>query len=141
MIGKQEHLINKYKHRFFDTHLAPLGITPPEANYIVKIYQEKQVKMNDIIQTSPFHKSHGTRAIHSLNERGYITKEIDPSDRRGYILAISESGIPIAQKVITTLNEWDQLMMSALTDSERELLIHLKEKMYLKVKAYFGEDE
>ncbi|MGE0003554.1 MAG: hypothetical protein AB7S88_03735, partial [Candidatus Izemoplasmatales bacterium] len=69
-MGRHDHIISKYRHRFFDERMKPLQINPPESAYLVKINEKQIVKMSDLNQMLPFHKSHATRSIQALVEYG-----------------------------------------------------------------------
>jgi DNA-binding MarR family transcriptional regulator len=140
MLHKYDHLINKYRYRFFDEHLATIRLSGPVGRYLIDIDLAKTIKMNVLIEKSPFHKSHTTRAICHLSELGYINKTIDPSDARGYVLSITEQGQIAAQKVYATIKEWDQLEESALTEDEMTTLKTISAKVYRKIAAYYAEE-
>ncbi|MDY0139097.1 MAG: MarR family transcriptional regulator [Candidatus Izemoplasmatales bacterium] len=141
MDRKYDHMISKYHHRFLDERLKDLDINRSEAPYIKIIYKSNQIKMNDLISRFFFHKSHTTRVIKALVSQGYIEKRVDPDDKRGYILEITESGKIIAEKIIKALDEWEALMDSFLEDEEEEFLLHIRKKIYDKLRNYYKEDE
>jgi DNA-binding MarR family transcriptional regulator len=71
---------------------------------------------------------------------GYVDKVIDPEDKRGYILSITEKGKKVALTIIDVLDEWDQLMNSFLEQNEKEFLSEIHKKVYLKLREYFQEE-
>jgi DNA-binding MarR family transcriptional regulator len=117
-----------------------LKINRSEAPYLKIIYISKEIKMNDLIAKFFFHKSHTTRVIKSLVNDGYVDKVIDPEDKRGYILSITEKGKKVALTIIDVLDEWDQLMNSFLEQNEKEFLSEIHKKVYLKLREYFQEE-
>lgn len=144
MVGKYEHIINKYRHRFFDDKFRKIDVNFPEGPYLIKIYEEKQVKMNDLTTIMPYHKSHLTRAIQHLTDNGLILKETDPEDQRGYILSITDKGAMTAQNVLSVFEDWDQLIYSVITEEEKELMDRLYKRIYEKLREFFdegGQDE
>ncbi|MFA5420083.1 MAG: helix-turn-helix domain-containing protein, partial [Bacteroidales bacterium] len=80
MYNKMDHRINKFQHRFFEERLEGVGISGPVGGYLMVIFEKKTMKMNDLIEDLPFHKSHATRAINRLQELGYIIKTVDSED-------------------------------------------------------------
>ncbi|MBU1144879.1 MAG: hypothetical protein KJ971_03350 [Firmicutes bacterium] len=140
MINKYEHLINKFRHRFLDDSLKNIGINGPAGPYLIKISEAKTIKMNQIIVHSPFHKSHTTRAINELKDCELIIKVKDPEDQRSFILSITKKGELIADKVIEILRKWDELILSALNEEEKQMMQVITEKIYMKVKEHFEED-
>ncbi|MDD3126622.1 MAG: MarR family winged helix-turn-helix transcriptional regulator [Candidatus Izemoplasmatales bacterium] len=140
MLHKYDHLISKYHCRFFDERLASIGLSGPIGRYLIDIDLPKTIKMNVLIEKSPFHKSHATRAICHLSNLGYIIKTIDPSDARGYVLSITKQGEIAAKAVYETLKAWDKLEESALTEEEITAMKAIAKKIYRKIAAYYGEE-
>ena len=141
MDKKYDHMIAKYQHRFIEQGLKDLPVNRSEAPYLKVIYKNEQIKMNDLIAKFFFHKSHTTRVIKSLVSDGYVIKTVDPEDKRGFVLSITEKGKAVALKIIKVLDEWDNLMDSYLEKEEKEYLFNLQKKVYEKLQEYFKENE
>jgi DNA-binding MarR family transcriptional regulator len=120
--------------------MGPYGISGPLGFYLVEIEKHKSLKMNQLIDLTPYHKSHATRIVAKLTEMGLVDKSVDPEDMRGYILTITKQGIEIAQKVFSAHQDWETLVDSALSKEESNILESLMEKTYLHLKKHFGED-
>jgi DNA-binding MarR family transcriptional regulator len=140
MTGNYEHGINKYRHRYFEEKFKNVKINFPEVPYLTKIYEAKVIKMNLLISTLQFHKSHSTRAIQELARHHYILKEVDPEDQRGYILSITKEGEAVAKLVLKVIQEWENLITSVISEEEKKVIENIQLKMYNKVRAYFNED-
>lgn len=140
MLSQYEHLINRYHFKFMDDRMGPYGISGPLGFYLVEIEKHKSLKMNQLIDLTPYHKSHATRIVAKLTEMGLVDKSVDPEDMRGYILTITKQGIEIAQKVFSAHQDWETLVDSALSKEESNILESLMEKTYLHLKKHFGED-
>ena len=134
------HSINKYKQRFVQEHLKDLSVSMPEAVYLSKILDQGTVKMSELIQDLPFHKSHATRSLAKLEEAGLIDKRIDPEDQRGYIITLKHKGITIAQTVRQVKDDWDKLLYQGLSPDEAESLERIHEKIYRYLTTFFQED-
>jgi len=140
MFHQYEHYINKCRHRFLDERFEKLRLKSPDGFLLVRIDKAKVLKMSQLIAELPFHKSHVTRAIFRLHRQGMVTKTADPEDLRGYILKITPLGEKTATEVIGAINDWDNLVNSALTKDEIALIEKTREKIYLFLKNYFEED-
>ncbi|MBU0997157.1 MAG: MarR family transcriptional regulator [Firmicutes bacterium] len=120
--------------------MKDIDLNFPEGPYLIKIQEEKRVKMNHLKNSIPFHKSHLTRVINHLVEKGYILKEIDPEDQRGFIVSITEEGENISKKAMSVVKEWDELLTSVITKEEMNMIDNIQRKMVHKIAEYFGED-
>jgi DNA-binding MarR family transcriptional regulator len=141
MISQYEHLIRKFRHRFIDKRLQPLGLGGPQTIYLTELYKMGDGRMNDMIEGMPFHKSHATRVIADLQERGLLEKLSDPADARAVLLHLTKSGIIAAKAVLAVLNEWDELMFSSLSETEKNQMEAIYRKMHDHIAAKFAEEE
>ncbi|MCF7923793.1 MAG: MarR family transcriptional regulator [Candidatus Izimaplasma sp.] len=140
MNNKNERMINKYHYKFLEDKFKDLELGRAEAPYLKMIDAHSPIKMNSLITKVVFHKSHTTRAINQMEKDGLIKKQKDLNDLRSYILSITEKGKKIAKQVNQILQEWDDLVNSALSNEEIKQLDNIREKVYLKLKDYFEED-
>ncbi|MFP4477839.1 MAG: MarR family winged helix-turn-helix transcriptional regulator [Candidatus Izemoplasmatales bacterium] len=141
MNTKYERMVNKYHHQFLEKKLKELNVGRAEAPYIKMINYENPIKMNTLISKVVFHKSHTTRAVNQMVEDGLVTKKKDPDDGRSYIISITEKGKEVAKKVESILEDWENLINSALSEEERKQLEVMREKVYYKLKEHFEEDD
>ncbi|MGD9761769.1 MAG: MarR family winged helix-turn-helix transcriptional regulator [Candidatus Izemoplasmatales bacterium] len=141
MEKRYDHMVSKYHHRFLEERFKDLAINRSEAPYLKIIYKSETIKMNDLIAKFFFHKSHTTRVIKSLVSDGYVLKAVDPEDKRGYILTISDKGKTIGKKISKVMDEWEELMDSFLEKEEIEYLQNIQKKIYDKLRDYFQEED
>jgi len=139
--NEYDHMINKYRHRFLDERFKDLEVSRAEAPYLHKIYKEEKMKMNSLISELPFHKSHTTRAINQLEKDGLVIKEINPEDKRGFVISITEKGRTVGGKVKKIFTDWDDMVNTVITDEERQVLSNLTKKIYHLLREYYGEED
>ena len=140
MLLQYDHSINKYRQRFFEEKFSHLHLKTPDAVLMVKVNEAKTIKMTQIINEFPFHKSHVTRAVDRLSELNYLKKTPDSDDLRGYILEITSLGEKIAEEVKNGLNEWDVLLNEPLSQEELDSVARIREKIYNHLKNHFEEE-
>ncbi len=140
MLLQYDHSINKYRQRFFEEKFSNLHLKTPDVVLMVKISEAKTIKMAQIINEFPFHKSHVTRAVDRLFELNYLKKTLDPDDLRGYILEITPNGEKIATEVKKGLDEWNELLNKPLSQEELDSVARIREKIYNHLKTYFEEE-
>lgn len=138
--GQYENLIRKYAHRFLQERMKEINVTRADAPYLYRMLKQKTIKMNELINHFSFHKSHATRAISKLVEDNLITKEVDPEDKRGYILTLTEKGEEVGGKVAKIFTDWEEMVNNVLTDEESKILENISKKIFKMLKEYFKED-
>ena len=73
-----------------------------------------------------------TRIIGTLDElqtRGYIERHADPDDRRVRLLAITESGRKVKDKVQVGIQRGEERWLGVLSAQERRVLLHALQEM------------
>lgn len=140
--AEYDYAITKYRYRFIDDKLKKMAISRAEIPYLVKIHKAGgHILMNDIVGEVLYHKSHATRAIMKLVKDGFIIKEKNPNDKRGYILYITETGKEVALKAKNAIESWDKLIKSVITDEEKEVMYNITKKIYILLKEYYKEED
>ncbi|XMB72709.1 MarR family transcriptional regulator [Mycoplasmatota bacterium WC30] len=137
-----DHAINKYRHRFLDERIKDLAISRADAPFLHKIVKAgNQIKMNDLIELTFYHKSHATRSINRMVEDGLIIKETNPEDLRGYVLSATGKGKEVDKQLKQIFEDWDNLVNQVITDEEREILSDITKRIYHQLKKYYHEED
>ena len=89
-----------------------------ESKYLMQIYKNKNLSQDDLANL--FGQSKGTIAKHlrTLEDEGYIIREVDDNNRRKYILNTTEKGDRLAVLKINELNEWNDKVGVSELDEE-----------------------
>ena len=70
-----------------------------------------------------------TNRLDRLEKRGLIKRTMDPDDRRGIRIELSQEGFALADEMIVSHVKTEEDMLSALTDAERNHLRTLLTKI------------
>ncbi len=60
-----------------------------------------------------------TNRLDRLEKRGLIKRTLDPEDRRGLKIVLTEEGFALAEEIVVSHVETEERMLSALTEEER----------------------
>lgn len=63
------------------------------------------------------------RIIDTLSEKGMIVREVNPVDRRGYLLKVTEEGEKWAQFIRQCINEVNDVFLSFLPEDQRQSFV------------------
>ena len=85
----------------------------------------KTTELSRILELSP---STITPLINSLEEKGYIKRDYDKTDRRIVLLSFTEEGDKLKQKINKTFNTQMQGLMKYLGENDTKELIRLLKK-------------
>lgn len=108
------------------------GISMPEWRVLLNVGYAEHPSVRDIERRVSLEKSKVSRAAAKLEEKGFITKTVDPKDRRLVMLDLTETGADLLSKLIPVAQEFQVELETALGGTEDALqaaLDVLSEKM------------
>ena len=70
-----------------------------------------------------------TNRLDRLEKRGLIERMMDPNDRRGQMVALTDDGFDLANEMVVTHVKKEEAMLSNLSDEECQHLRHLLAKI------------
>ena len=91
--------------------LADLDLTPSELNTLANLADGRQRSVRALGQDTGTRATTLTGVLDRLERRGYLTRELDPADRRSFRVSLTDQGRPVAARV-----------RQAVTDLERTAL-------------------
>lgn len=109
--------------------LAPLGLKPFHATYIISICKNPGITQDQLAKRIFVDKSNVARQISFLEENGFVERRTSPSDRR--VMQVfptqkAEDALPAVRK---SFRDWEALVAADLTEQEQALMISMLEKM------------
>ncbi|HOJ95237.1 MAG TPA: MarR family transcriptional regulator [Methanospirillum sp.] len=74
-----------------------------------------------------FHLDKGTiaRTVKKMEDAGYISRRVDPDNRRAFRLSLTSTGYKMAQEIMAIDREWEQAVCFQLSAEEKEHLLAL----------------
>ena len=70
-----------------------------------------------------------TNRLDRLENRGLIKREMDPNDRRGLRIILTEEGFALADEMVVTHLATEEKMLSVLTEEERKQIRQILSKI------------
>jgi MarR family transcriptional regulator, organic hydroperoxide resistance regulator len=96
------------------TALADLNLTAAEINALANLAGRGALNVRELSVETGTRASTLTGVLDRLESRGYLTRELDPTDRRSFRLPLTEAGQAAAERV-----------QAAVSDIERDALARL----------------
>ena len=94
--------------------LSDLNLTAAEINVVANLADRGALNVRELSAETGTRSSTLTGVLDRLENRGYLSRELDPTDRRSFRLPLTEAGQAIAARV-----------QAAVTDLERDALAGL----------------
>lgn len=97
------------------------NITIPEWRVLAVISQAERVAARDVTRMTPMDKMAVSRAVASLEAKGFVLRETDSQDRRVNTLSLSSSGRALFERIEALALEVEDDLLSVLTPDERRV--------------------
>lgn len=105
-----EQVSRQFAQLYRDRH----GMTRPEWRTLATIGQYNKITATSIGQHSSMHKTKVSRAIRALEERGWITRQADETDRRIEHIELTREGRHHYMELVTLARSYEAKLKAAL---------------------------
>ncbi|RVU85629.1 MarR family transcriptional regulator [Leucothrix sargassi] len=122
---------NKVRETYATSH----GLSVNEWRVMVVLNEHKYVTAKDVVKYSSITKVNVSRGVSDLEKRGYIERHADPIDRRAVLLCLTAKGKKAMAQLVPRVLEVERQALEGLTESERDTLVRLMEKVRLNADA------
>jgi DNA-binding MarR family transcriptional regulator len=124
-LERATHLVGVYLER----RIAPLEITQAEAHILARLHRGGGVSPNELHRLFGHKRSTLTGVIDRLEARSYVKREINPADRRSFIISLTSEGEKAAATVSDAIGELERKIASHLSSRDLSSLTALLEAL------------
>lgn len=122
-------IIHRNTSRYFDAVLEPYQIGSGQQFFLRHIYENNGISMYDLAQIGQFDKGTVTKAVHKLEELGYVTIAVDENDRRIKHLYATEQAQEVLEFVYDKRNLWKSSLTKDISPEKEQELHQLLEQI------------
>jgi MarR family transcriptional regulator, organic hydroperoxide resistance regulator len=97
------------------TALAELRLTAAEINVLANLGNGGTLNVRQLSERTGSRASTLTGILDRLENRGYLTRELDPGDRRSFRLPLTEAGQAAAGRVLTVIADLERTALAGLS--------------------------
>ena len=116
------HNISKNQLKYLNSRIQELNLNS-EIRYIMMIYDNPNCSQDDLVNIYGESKANMAKALKKLEEDGYIIREVNPENRRKYMLKTTEKADALVPKIRQISLDWEEQVGISEED------IELKEKI------------
>ncbi len=115
--------------KFINSELKQYDITSTEFPYFVMLLQYPNgILQDEICKQTTTSKSIATRALQSLEEKGYIYRKLSQHSQRHYEVFLYQKGIEILPIIQKTLDKWTDWLLSDFdNDTSAQMILQLRQ--------------
>ena len=98
--------------------LADLNLSAAEINALANLGEGGTLNIRQLSERTGTRASTLTGLLDRLENRGYVTRELDPADRRSFRLPLTEAGQAVATRVLTAIADLEREALSGLSGTQ-----------------------
>ncbi|WP_235861400.1 MarR family winged helix-turn-helix transcriptional regulator [Tersicoccus phoenicis] len=116
------HAVSRSMRRRMLAQLEPWGITPHHARALRCIGETDRARLRDVADRLRIAARSATEVVDALQEKGLVTREPDPLDRRATLVSPTEDGRRLVEAIDAARAERNAEFFGALTAQDRATL-------------------
>lgn len=105
---------------FLKVRLEEVGLRPLEFRILLWLLHANEANQEELAEGLGVDKSVIARMVSSLMKKGYLTREVNPKDRRAYCLYRTEKAELFDGEMEEILNEWESIILEKVPTEQRD---------------------
>jgi MarR family transcriptional regulator for hemolysin len=106
--------------------LRPLNLSSAEGNILLHLLlQDQEIGQEQLAEQLDISKPAVSRALDSLEIKGFVTRQPDPDDRRMHRIRLTEQARKIGPAVVQAYNQLYALAMQGISQEELDYFVKL----------------
>lgn len=91
--------------------------------YIIQICKNPGILQEQLSKIIFVHKSNVARQLSSLEEKGFIYREVDQKDRRNFLVFPTQKALKVLPMIQKINNQWISLVLEGISQEEQEAIL------------------
>ena len=112
--------------------MKDLELTAGQVPFLMHLSHKEGITQDNLAVHLHIDKGTVARALKKLEDNGFIYREINPQNRRKYLLFLTEKGRQIVPKIHQIDKEWEKSVCSDLLDAEYIQLLNTLQTLAMK---------
>lgn len=118
-LGALVSVIHRTHHIYIDEQMKRFGLSSGQLFTLLHLAHEQGITQETLVHRFRVDKGTVARAVRRLEDAGYISRTIDPDDRRAVRIYLTDRGEEIIPEIVRIDREWEEKVFAGLTDEER----------------------
>jgi MarR family transcriptional regulator, organic hydroperoxide resistance regulator len=98
---------------------AALGLTASEINALANLADGRALSVSALASATATKPTTLTSVLDRLVRRGYVTRELDPADRRSFRVTLTPAGQPVADAVHAAIRALGNRAFALVSDADK----------------------
>ena len=110
------------------------NLTIPEWRVLAVVGETKEmVAARDVVRRTPMDKMMVSRAVISLEKKGFVVRAPDPKDKRVSMVSLSDAGRAVFNRVVERAVAFESGVLDALTSEEQSIFSNILSKLEAEI--------
>jgi DNA-binding MarR family transcriptional regulator len=118
------HNMSKNQLKYLNSRLNDLNLGH-DIRYIMIVYENPGISQDDLVNISGQSKGNIAKIVRKLEDGGYIKREVNPENRRKYMLKTTSKANELVPKIRQISKDWERDV--GLTPADDDLKQRIKE--------------
>lgn len=118
------HNISKNQMKYLNSHIKDMNLGH-EMRYIMAIFDNPSISQDDLVNMFGQSKATVAKSLKKLEDDGYIKREVNPENRRKYMLNTTSKADELVPKIRKISKDWEKEV--GITEEDYELKKRIKE--------------
>lgn len=140
-IGRYLSILYRYGKCYVSKKLEKYNIGSGQYAILLTLYRKGGIRQEELSDYMKLDKGGIAKSIKKLEDEGYIKRSVDMEDKRAYKVYLTQKALNIIPKVQEAIKSWEDIIISDLSESEKENIEQLLLKMAKKAYNYRAQDE
>ena len=126
-------ILHNQKNSYMNVQLKEIGLSHGQAIALKIIYEENNIKQEDLNKRLQIDKIAVTRILKTLEDKQLIIKETSQEDKRNHILSLTSNGKMLYPQIKNVIKETTEVMLKDINQNQQLFLEELLLKMKMNL--------
>ncbi len=99
--------------------LAGLDLASPEINALAILASRQPYSIGELAAATATKPTTLTSVLDRLARRGLVVRQLDPADRRSFLVTLTPAGRPVADQVLAAMAALEHAVRAAVTSADQ----------------------
>lgn len=128
-IGRWVSMLYRYGQSYLEHELMPYHIGSGQFTFLMALLHQDGIRQESLANNLNIDKGTTARAIKKLEQSGYVSRQVDPGDKRANIIHVTPKALALKTVLIDISLKWTETITSGFTPQEKEQVILLLQNM------------
>lgn len=120
------HNMIRSARQIINRDLRPLGLSSAEGNILLHLStQGQEMRQEQLVEQLDVSKPAVSRALDSLEKKGFVTRQPDPDDKRAHWIQLTSKGLKIGPAIEEIYNRVFTLAVLGISQDELDYFLGL----------------